>query len=224
MAEYVLIPQDALLPVPDGVDLTGAAIVACAVGSSYQALVRIARVLPGETVAVAGAGGGLGIHAVQIARALGSKVVALTSSADKIDLLRELGAAHVLLNRKGCYKDLLDITSGRGVDVVVDLVGHPDSFDDCFRGLSQRGRYVLAGQVYGRRVSVHPFFVFSTEKVITGSSSTLMSTFMHSMDLVQQGKVRPIVQTYPFAEAAKVHADMDGRRVMGRAVLVPPFS
>lgn len=220
-AEYMAIPQDSLLHVPKGVSLSEAAVVACAVGTCLQALTNIAHVKPGETVVVTGAGGGLGLHGVQVARALGARVLAVTSSYDKVERLGELGADRVILAEDGYARQIMDATSGTGAEVVLDNVGHPAVFDQCFRALAKRGRYVLTGQVYREKISLYPAFVFAKEAVITGSGSTLMSTFMRSMALVADGSVRPVLQQYALADAASAHADMDANRVFGRAVLTP---
>jgi acryloyl-coenzyme A reductase len=220
-AEYVAIPADSLLHVPEEVPLAEAAVVACAVGTCLQALTNIAHLQPGETVVVTGAGGGLGLHGVQVAHALGARVVAVTSTKDKIATLEGLGADRVVLAEGAYARDILDATPGGGVEVVLDNVGHPAVFDQCFRALAKRGRYVLTGQLYREKISLYPAFVFAKEAVITGSGSTLMSTFMRSMAMVADGRVRPVVQRYALPDAAAAHADMDANHVIGRAVLTP---
>ncbi|GAB3360058.1 alcohol dehydrogenase catalytic domain-containing protein [Amycolatopsis echigonensis] len=214
-AEYAVLPESALLPVPPGVSLAEAAVVACAVGTGLQALRRVARVKPGETVLVTGAGGGLGLHAVQVAAALGARVLALTGNPDKAAQLGN--AAQVVLAGDAAGQDILDLTGGRGVDVVLDNTGLQSVFRRAFRALAHAGRYVLTGQVSGEPIRVHPAFVFEKEAVITGSGSTLMRTFAEAMALVAEGRVRPVVSRYPFEDAARAFTD----RVAGRAVLVP---
>lgn len=213
-AEYAVVPESALLPVPPGVPLAEAAVVACAVGTGLQALRRVARVKPGETVLVTGAGGGLGLHAVQVAAALGARVLALTGSPDKAAQLGN--AAQVVLAGDTAGQDILDATDGRGADVVLDNTGHQSVFRQAFRALAHAGRYVLTGQVSGEPIRVHPAFVFEKEAVITGSGSTLIRTFADAMALVAEGRVRPVVTPYPLEAAARAFAD----RVTGRAVLV----
>ncbi|MFI7123071.1 alcohol dehydrogenase catalytic domain-containing protein [Amycolatopsis sp. NPDC049868] len=220
-AEYAVLPQSALLPVPPGVHLAEAAIAACAVGTGLQALRRIARVEPGETVLVTGAGGGLGLHAVQVAVALGTRVLALTGDPDKTERLRKYGAAHVVTTGDTAWRDILDATEGRGADVVLDNTGHPAVFRQAFRALAHAGRYVLTGQVGGEPIRVHPAFVFAKEAVITGSGSTLMTTFADALDLVAEGRVRPLVTAYPLDDVVSAFTDLDERRVTGRAVLIP---
>jgi acryloyl-coenzyme A reductase len=221
-AEFVTARESTLLPVPAEIDLAAASVVACAVGTGLQALRRIAHLVPGETVVVTGAGGGLGLHGVQVAAALGATVIALTGSPDKSAQLKELGADHVISTGDGDYwRQVMDATHGRGAEVVLDNVGHPKVFSQCFRGLAHAGRYVFTGQVTGERVGFFPAFVFGKEAVITGSASTLMSTFVDAMALVADGRVRPVVEQYPLDDVVRAFTDLDARRVVGRAVIVP---
>ncbi|MFB9740887.1 alcohol dehydrogenase catalytic domain-containing protein [Pseudonocardia sulfidoxydans] len=221
-AEYVALDQDTLLAVPDGVTSADAAITACAIGTCLQALDDVAGVRAGETVVVTGAGGGLGLHAMQVAAALGARVVAVTSSPAKAPLLAAHGADDVVVTTDGdLAARLTDLTDGRGPQVVLDNVGHPDLFGGCFRALAPRGRYVFTGQLQRTRISLHPAFVFGKEAVITGSSSTRAATFARAMDLVADGRVRPVHDTFPLTDAARAHRAVDERRVVGRAVLVP---
>jgi D-arabinose 1-dehydrogenase-like Zn-dependent alcohol dehydrogenase len=221
-ADFLAVKESALLRVPDEVDLVDASLIACAVGTCLQALRRVAKVLPGETVVVTGAGGGLGLHGVQVAAALGARVVAVTGSAEKADQLKGLGADQVVTTEdSGYWRQIVDITDGRGTEVVLDNVGHPALFSQCFRGLAHSGRYVFTGQVTGERVGLYPAFVFGKEAVITGSASTLMSTFVDSLDLVADGRVKPVTSTYPLTDVVRAFSDLDDRRVLGRAVLVP---
>ena len=221
-AEYVALPESSLLPVPDGVDLASAAVVACAVGSCLQALDPIARLRHGETVLVTGAGGGLGLHGVQVAAALGARVVALTSSAAKTEQLAKVGAEHVVVTGDGdWWPHLLDLTDGRGVEVVLDNVGHPAVFRQAFRGLARRGRYVFTGQVAGQPITLHPAFLFHKEAVLTGSASTVMATFADAMAMVAAGRVAPVVTPYPLDAVESAFHDLDARAVTGRIVLVP---
>jgi acryloyl-coenzyme A reductase len=220
-AEYAALDENTLLGVPEGVPPEYAALTACAVGTCLRALEEFGRLRPGETVVVTGAGGGLGLHALQVAAAMDARVIALTSSAEKVGVLEKHGADTVVVTGDGLVDRLLDATGGRGPEVVLDNVGHPDVFSPLFRVLARRGRYVLTGQLERQKISLFPAFVFGKEAVITGSGSTLMSTFIDSMDLVASGKVRGVVETFPLADAVRAHEAVDARRVTGRAVLVP---
>ncbi|MBM9464401.1 alcohol dehydrogenase catalytic domain-containing protein [Aeromicrobium sp. YIM 150415] len=220
-AEHVLLEEDTLAVVPDGILPAAAAIAACAIGSSLQAIEVVARLQPGETVAITGAGGGLGLHALQVASALGARVIAVTSSPAKSALLRRHGADEVAIGGDDLPTQLLDLTGGAGVEVVIDNVGLPSLFGGCFKGLGTRGRYVLTGQLKRERISLFPAFVFFKEAVITGSASTSTASFLRSLDLLASGAVTAVTTEYRLADAALAHADVEASRVSGRAVLVP---
>ena len=220
-AEFVALEQDTLLKIPDGVSFTDAALTACAVGTCLQALDKVGHLQPGETAVITGAGGGLGLHAMQVASALGARVIALTSSPQKADLLGSHGADHVVISSGDFSGELLELTAGQGPELVLDNVGHPDVFSGCFKALGRRGRYVLTGQLYRQKISLFPAFVFFKEAVITGSGSTLMSTFIKSMDLVASGKVHGVTEAFGLADAVSAHTAVDASTVLGRAILVP---
>jgi acryloyl-coenzyme A reductase len=221
-AEYAVLDEESAVRVPDNVDLVGASIVACAVGTCLKALKYTARVAPGEWVVVTGAGGGLGIHGVQVAKSLGARVVAVTSSPGKADRIAACGADRVVVAQGPDYwQQVFRATDGRGADVVLDNVGHPELFGPCFRALARGGRYVFTGQIYRAKVELYPAFVFGKEALITGSASTRMADFIEAMELVGQGKVRPVFELFDLEAAAEAHRRVDNRQVFGRAILVP---
>ncbi len=221
-AELVAVPEVAVLPVPEHVALTDAAVAACALGSCVQALDGIARLRSGETVVVTGAGGGLGLHGLQAAKARGATVIAVTSSAAKTGVLT--AADHVVVADGDWWPQILELTNGRGAEVVLDNVGHPAVFRQAFRGLARRGRYVFTGQVSDAPIRVHPAFLFEKEAVITGSASTTMASFAEAMALIANGQVTPVTTHYSLEDAATAFVDLDARRVGGRIVLVPETS
>jgi acryloyl-coenzyme A reductase len=221
-AEYVALDERSLLPVPDKVDLIEASIVACALGSCVHALRQIARVVAGETVVVTGAGGGLGLHGLQYAKALGARTIAITTSPEKVEQLGRFGADKVVLGRgNGYWQEILASNGGEPVDVVLDNVGHPDVFNPCFRALARRGRYVFTGQVARRKVEFYPAFVFGKEAVITGSGSTRAYEFMDALESVRAGDVKPVIERFPLDDVVEAWRRMDAGEITGRAVLVP---
>ena len=221
-AEYVALEERALLPVPDGVDLVEASVVACALGSCVHALRQIAGLSAGESVVVTGAGGGLGLHGLQFARALGGRPIALTTSPQKTDELLRRGAASVVLAQGDDYwRDILAANGGEPVDVVLDNVGHPDVFTPCFRALAHGGRYVFTGQVQRRKVEFYPAFVLGKEAIITGAGSTRAFEFLDALDSVRNGSVQPVIERFRLDDFAEAWRQMDARQVTGRAVLIP---
>lgn len=221
-AEYVAVDVQAVLKLPDGLDLAGASVVACAVGSCLRALRTVAKLMPGEQVVVTGAGGGLGAHGLQVAKALGARTIAVTSSPLKAEALHRTGADEVVVAEgSDFWRAIVAHTGGRGTDVVLDNVGHPAVFGPCFRALARGGRYVFTGQLYRQKVDLYPAFVFGKEAVITGSASTRMAEFVEAVGLVARGAVTPLVQTFALDDIARAWQQVDDRQVFGRAVVVP---
>lgn len=221
-AEYVALDDQVLIKVPEGVDLKGASIVACAIGSCLRALKNSANVCHGETVVFTGAGGGLGVHGFQVAKALGAYSIAVTSSPHKVDFLKDLGADQVVLTKdSGYWQDIIDANDGKEPQVVIDTVGHPDVFSNCFRPLARNGRYVFIGQIYRQKVGVYPAIVLGKEAIITGSAATRMNEFIESMEMVRSGKVQLIFEEFSLDDIVEASQKMDDRKVFGRTVIVP---
>ena len=121
-AQYIALPEIAVIPLPDSVDLTQASILGCPMGVSLQSLRDVAKVQAGETVLVTGAGGGLGVHSIQIASALGARVLAVTTSPEKMEALENLGAEVVLSDELDFSEIVMALTEGMGVDVGLNTV------------------------------------------------------------------------------------------------------
>ena len=221
-AEEVRIRENSLAVLPPDLDLIQACILGCPMGVALRALDDVARVQVGETVLVTGAGGGLGVHLIQLARALGARVFAVTTSPQKMDHLQELGADQVLLAEDLDFSELARaLSADEGVDVVVDTVG-PTMFQSCLNSLAQFGRMVLLGDVTGGQVSLAPAEVLFRDAVIAGSSGTSRQNLLKAARLVEMGRVRPIVsQTFPLEEALAAYNLMLGKESFGRLALVP---
>ena len=156
-AEYVVVDAAAVVAVPDGVALRDASVAACAIGTAHHAVVAVGRVRPGEIVLVTGASGGVGLHAIQIARAAGAMVLASSTSPDRAQALRDAGATHVVSHGRGedFSVQVRDLTKGDGADVLIDNVGTP-VFQPARRSLSRGARWVMVGQLTGDFVPFQP--------------------------------------------------------------------
>ncbi|MFZ3242467.1 MAG: alcohol dehydrogenase catalytic domain-containing protein, partial [Pseudolabrys sp.] len=143
-AEYVAIEDDNVALVPEGVELQDAAIVACAIGTILNAIREIGKLQPGETALVTGAGGGLGMHAIQLARLAGAFVIAQTTSPEKADQIRALGAHTVIVHSRGedFSNAVKKANGGLGVDVAIDNVGS-QLFESIRRSMGIGGRWIM---------------------------------------------------------------------------------
>lgn len=225
-AEYVCVAESSLVVLPDTVDLTEAAIFACPMGVALQAVKQVAQVQRGDTVVVTGAGGGLGTHAVQIAAALGGRVLAVTSSPEKVEALGKLGASEVL-ETGGSEKTLdfselvMAFTEDEGADVVIDTVGSP-LFGSTWQSLGQFGRLVLLGEVSGAPVRLNLAEIVFRDAQILGSSGVSRALVEEVVEMVSQGTLRPVAsRVLPLEEAAIAVQELSNRSVLGRIVLAP---
>ncbi len=227
-AEYVALSQHSLVPLPAHTDLITACIFACPMGVSLQGVQDVAQLRAGEAMLVTGAGGGLGVHAVQLGNVLGARVLAVTSSPSKVSRLEELGAAHVLEAHPGHERssDTLDfselalaLTEDEGVHVAVDTVGSA-LFYSTWRSLSQYGRLVLLGEVTGQPVELNLAETIFRDSRIYGSSGTSRRLVEQVSDMVLSGVVRPVVsQVLPLEDAATAFDLVSSRKVLGRLLL-----
>ena len=222
-AEFVAVGVDNVARVPDGVNLETAAIASCAIGTALNAIRDIGRVRLGETVLVTGAGGGVGIHAVQIARASGATVLAQTTSAAKVAAIKAAGAHEAVLSARGedFSARVKELTRGAGASVVVDTVGTP-LFHATRRSLAKAGRWVLVGQLTGDFVPFNPAQVFLKSISMLSATSSTRQQLVDVLALLERGAIRPVVaQTLPLAQAAAAHALIETGSALGRILLKP---
>ncbi|MGH6626905.1 MAG: alcohol dehydrogenase catalytic domain-containing protein, partial [Burkholderiaceae bacterium] len=172
--EFVIASPRNAVPLPVSIDLDMGAILSCAVGTGYHALNR-ARLLPGDTVLVTAASGGVGLHTVELARLLGLRVIATTSSERKIEQLRQVGAHEVVAAPDGQFhKAVRELTGGAGVDAVIEIAGGP-TFGSSMRSLAVGGRLVAVGNVQPGNVPLNPALPILKEIEIVGSAHALVS-------------------------------------------------
>jgi D-arabinose 1-dehydrogenase-like Zn-dependent alcohol dehydrogenase len=222
-AQYVCVEEDNVAHVPDGVKLDEAAIVACAIGTELNAIRDVAHVAPGDKVLVTGAGGGLGVHGLQVARAAGGYVYALTTSPDKAEKLRAFGAHEVIIGKRGedFSEQLKKATKGEGVDVAIDNVGSV-LFEPTRRSLAMGARWIFVGQLTGDFVKLNPAQLFMRDISIKSAKSTSRKQLQDSLELVRRGLVKPVISmSLPLAEAPRAHELVETGKAFGRVLLKP---
>lgn len=220
-AEYVVLDADGTVPVPDGVDLRAASIAVCAIGTAFHAVVGVGRVVPGERVLITGASGGVGLHAVQIARAAGAVVVAASTSPHRASALREAGADHLVIHGRGedFSVEVRDLCGG--VDVVIDTVGTP-VFAPTRRSIARGGRWVMVGQLNGDFVPFNPAQLFLKGIDMLSATSVTREELRQCLQLLATGAVRACVDaTLPLEEAAEAHRRLEAGSPLGRITLAP---
>ncbi|MBW0102403.1 zinc-binding dehydrogenase [Pseudonocardia sp. KRD-291] len=220
-AEYVRASPRNAVPLPDGIDDATGAILSCAVGTGLRAL-RSAEVWPGQVVVVTGAGGGVGLHTVALARHLGARVVGLVGSAAKVAAVRSAGAEAVVTSDADGLRDAVRTLGGRrGAHVVVETTGAP-TFATALRALAPRGRLVLVGNTEPGALPLDPGRTIVKELRVSGSAHADRDDLTEVVELVADGAITPVpAHRRPLAEVADAHAALDARTVTGRAVVTP---
>lgn len=222
-AELVAVEDDNVAHVPAGVALDGAAIAACAIGTILNGVRDVGKLQLGESVLVTGAGGGLGLHAIQLARLAGAYVIAQTTSPDKAELIRAQGADAVVVHARGedFSPQVKRLTDGQGVDVLIDNVGTP-LFESMRRSLGQSGRWIMIGQLTGEFVPFNPAQLFLKNQSMYSVMSTSRKQLDDVLRLMARGAVNPIISaSLPLEDAARAHAMVESGKAIGRVVLRP---
>jgi acryloyl-coenzyme A reductase len=219
-AEYVKVRQDVALPVPEGVSLKEAAVITCTLGTAYHSIVTQAKASSGETLLITGASGGVGIHAVKIAKHLGTRVIAVTSSPGKRSILESVGADEVLIAPDLRFRsEVKSLTDGRGADVVIEIVG-ASTLNESIRAVRNGGRIVVLGNVDGRSVEIRPAHFILKEIDLSGTKSCTLPELDTVLSLVADGKLDvEIGECIPLNRGAEAHRRMEDGSLRGRLVL-----
>ncbi len=222
-AEYIKLPAHIFIKYPEGLDYKAhpaeMGVITDALATPYKVL-RRAQIKGGETVAVIGAGGGVGIHQVMTAKWANARVIAVDTAADKLDACRKAGADDVLNPGDGdAVEALRELTHGEGPDVVVDYVCTRETLETGIRALGRRGRLVILGGA-ARPFQVPARDMLTKEQAILGSRYVTRVEILEACDLVARGEIWPLVtEIRPLEEAEAVHDLVERGQVTGRAVL-----
>ena len=226
-AEAVAVAPNAIFPLPDSLSFQAAAALPMNYFTMHFALTRRSHLREGETVLVQGAAGGLGTAAVQLARAMGARVIAVTSSPEKAEAARAAGA-HEAVDAADFRGQVAELTGGRGVQLVVDPVGG-DRFTDSLRSLAPEGQLLVLGFAAGEipTVKVNRLLLNNIAVVGVGwgafwtrNPEYLQEQWRDLLPLVETGRLSPLLgRTYPLEEAGQALAELDERRARGKVLL-----
>lgn len=221
-AAYMAAPVAGLGRIPTDVDWPTAATACCTSGTAVHVVRTRGRVQPGETVLITGASGGVGTQAVQLARHDGARVIAVTSSDAKAEVLYEFGADAVIVSPDLDFsRRARELTDGQGVDVALEIVGST-TFEQSLRSLGSGGRLVVVGNLQTLPVSVNPGLVIVKELEILGAYATTQAELREAIELIQSGVLRSAAsEVLPLRDAWRAHERLEERGVTGRLVLAP---
>jgi len=219
-AEFACVPVRNAIRIPDGLDMTAAALAVCPVGTSVRAALGVAALEPGQTVLITGAGGGLGLHQIQVAKSVQARVIAVTSSSDKVESVRAAGADEVVVAPDLKFSgEVWRLTGKQGADVVLENVV-TGTFGESLRSCAQHASVVVLGNIGARPIELDPGLVIMRRIRIAGSGNATFKDVRTALHLLASGAVKPIIgHILPFPQAAQAHALMERRAVTGRVVL-----
>lgn len=222
-AEFVAVPARDCVVLPDSVSFAQASLIPNTIGPVVKACSRSAAIRPAETVVIVGAGGGMGIHAVQAARACGGRVIAALRSMRAADAVREAGAEVVIsTDRPDWYVEVRQHTDGWGAEVVLDFVANKETLQASLGALGSAGRLVIMGYFPRGSVFETPTWVFSDERSVTGNRSATKRDVAEALALIRDGRIKPLVdKAFPLKDAVLAHRALEAHEIIGRAVLVP---
>ena len=219
-ADYAIVPEQNLIPVPDGVDMHAAATLGVAGLTAWHQLVTRGRVRAGEVVLVHGAGSGLGSFAIQIARMHGARVLATAGSKKKCEQALALGADAVFDHTQGEFAaQVLAATGGKGVDVLFDHVGAA-LFAANLSCLAVGGKLLVCGTTTGAEAAFNLRDLFARQQSILGGKLGSPYELAELARHVAAGKISPVIdRVLPLSDAAAAHATMEERAHFGKIVL-----
>jgi propanol-preferring alcohol dehydrogenase len=227
-AEYVVLPERNVVPIPDGVSSVNAAIASDAIATPYHACHKEARLGPGDSVLIVGAGGGVGVHMVQMARLCGARVLAADIGDDKLALAKAMGADEVIDARSGRLPDAVKaLTQGLGVDAAIDIVASPSTLEGSLQALAMGGRLVIIGAqpkpVYG----VDPGFMVNPIEFLHRGLELHSSRYVNAaeiaqtLELVRLKRIKPVVtRTFPLEGVEEAHELIRRNETTGRLAMV----
>ncbi len=221
-AEFITVPVKNLIGIPQSLSFEEAAAIPLTFTTAYHMLVERAKLQPNETVLVLGAGAGVGVAAIKVASFLGAKVIAATSTEDKMAKAERIGA-EVAINytEEGWINEVMLATNNKGVDVVIDHTGSAN-FANGVKCLAKNGRLVSCGVTTGNEAIINIRELFMSQRSILGSVTGTMKDFLTVTRLAANRKIRPVIDSaFKLKQARKAQEYLLSRKSFGKIILVP---
>lgn len=230
-AQQVVVPANAIMPVPPGMDFDTAAAITLTYGTSHHAVVDRAQLKAGETMLVLGAAGGVGLAAIEIGKALGARVIAAASSDEKLAICKEHGADLTINYSTADLREAIKAaTDGKGPDVIYDPVGGIYA-EPAFRSIGWRGRYLVVGFANGEIPKLPLNLTLLKGASLVGvfwgefakrEPKANLAAMRELMGWMAEGKIRPHISgRYALADTASALNDLAARKVTGKVVIQP---
>lgn len=219
-AEYVTVPRENILPIPDKLSFEEASSIPLVFLTAWHMLVTRAHLAPGETVLVWAAGSGVGSAAIQVAKVLGAKVIATAGSDDKTEKAKKLGADWTINHHtQDVPEEVKRMTSGRKVNVVFDHVG-ASTWEKSMRSMAPGGRLVNCGVTSGGKAEIDIRYVFVKQFSLLGSYMGSRGELVKVLSFFEDGRLNPVVDSvFALPDAGKAQEKMEKSQHFGKIVL-----
>lgn len=219
-AEYVKVAAENCFPIPAGLSFAEAAAFPLVFITVWRMLITNAKLTPGESIVILGIGGGVASAALQVAKRIGARVIVTSGSEEKLEQARRLGADHGIDYRRADFaREVIAITGGRGVDVVLDCVAG-ENWQKSLTVLTQGGRLVTCGATAGGLADTDLSLIFKKQLQILGSTLGSREEFRRLIDFINATQLKPVIdRTFPLAEAAAAQRRMEEAKQFGKIVL-----
>lgn len=219
-AERIVLPRRNVIPMPSHLSFEEAATIPLVFMTAWHMLSTKAAIKPEETVLVLAGGSGVGSAAIQIARLHGAHVIATAGSEAKMEKAKGLGADQVINHRKEKISERVKaLTDGRGVDVVLDHIGH-DTWTESMKSLAKNGKVVCCGATSGPKVNIDLRHLFSKHQAILGSTMGTRGELFEIIHFFHQKKLKPVLDTsFPITELAAAHKYVEEGKQFGKVAI-----
>ncbi len=219
-AEYVSVPAQNILPIPDKLTFEEAASVPLVFLTAWHMLNTRSHLTAGETVLVWGAGSGVGSAAIQVAKVLGAKVIATAGNDQKLDKARKLGADWTINHHsQDVPSEVKRVTNGKKANVVFDHIGQA-TWEKSMRSMAPAGRLVNCGVTSGGKAEIDIRYIFVRQFSLMGSYMGGRGELLKVLTFFEDGKLKPVVDSvFPLKEAAAAQSRMEKSEHFGKIVL-----
>jgi NADPH:quinone reductase-like Zn-dependent oxidoreductase len=218
--ELIAVPAVNVISIPDTLDFNQAASVPLVFATAWHMLVGRAGIRQGQTVLVLGAGSGVGIAAIQVAKLFHARVIATAGNENKLEKAKHLGADHLIDHYKQKISDeVRKITNKEGVDIVIEHVGVA-TWDESVKSLKPGGTLVTCGATTGYYAALDLRFLFSRQLSIVGSFMGTMGEMNEVLGHIFAGRLKPVIdRTFPLHDLRAAHEYMEASQMFGKIVL-----
>ena len=220
LAEYVAVKRNNIIKLPQSLDMNNSALISCPMAISFKALYDVAKLQKDQTIVIFGCGGGLGVHAAQIANSLGANVIGFTSSPDKLQKLEPF-VKQLFLIEEGLNpaEVVFSLTNNKGADVVFNPVGSL-FFKTAIECLANKGKMIILGQVDSSKVSINLAEILFREISIMGSVGADKHHINKVIDMMFEKKICPVIdKVMPAERISEAYQLLKSNLVMGRIIL-----